>query len=115
MDALTRPYSIVATEADYRNCVNQNPLIFNKLRDLMATKTFLFIGYSMRDQDFQAVWSSITKTLGKFAKLAYAIDPHATEESIQFWKERGIQLFKTNDIAFLPCLRQTLEAEDLLP
>ena len=112
---VTRPYSIVATEADYRNCIAQNPLIFNKLRDLMATKPFLFMGYSMRDQDFQEVWSSITKALGKFAKLAYAIDPHATEENVQFWKEQGIQLFKTHDIAFLRCLREKLEEEDLLP
>src|SRR5260370_42301218 len=30
---VTRPYSLVATEADYGNRVNQNPLLFNKLRD----------------------------------------------------------------------------------
>ncbi|HYK37275.1 SIR2 family protein [Alloacidobacterium sp.] len=35
---ITRPYSVVATQNDYDNCMAQNPLIFNKLRDLMATK-----------------------------------------------------------------------------
>jgi hypothetical protein len=112
---ITRPYSIIATEDDYERCIGQSPLIFNKLRDLMATKTFLFMGYSMRDQDFQEVWSSITKALGKFAKLAYAIDPQSTEENVRFWKKQGIQLFKTYDIAFLRCLREKLEEGDLLP
>src|SRR5690242_2116207 len=55
---ITRPHSIVATEADYNNCIAQNPLVFNKLKDLMATKTFLFMGYSMRDSDFQEVWAT---------------------------------------------------------
>jgi SIR2-like domain len=112
---ITRPYSIVATETDYRECVGRNPLIFNKLKDLMATKTFLFMGYSMRDEDFQEVWSTITQALGKFAKLAYAIDPNATEENIKFWKARGIQIFKTYDVVFLKYLRERLEQEELIP
>jgi hypothetical protein len=112
---ITRPYSIVATETDYKNCINQNPLIFNKLEDLMATKTFIFTGYSRRDQDFQEVWSSITKALGRFAKLAYAIDPNATQEDVEFWRERGIQVCKTSDVHFLRCLRHKLEEEDLIP
>ena len=44
--------------------------IFNKLKDLMATKTFIFVGYSLRDSDFREVWEGITKSLGRFAKLA---------------------------------------------
>ena len=112
---ITRPHSIVATEADYNDCISHNPLIFNKLRDLMATKTFVFMGYSMRDSDFQEVWSTITKALGRFAKLGYAIDPKATEENINYWGERGIQLVKTSDITFLRSLREKLEAEDFIP
>ncbi len=112
---ITRPYSIVATEGDYSNCIGQNPLIFNKLRDLMATKTFLFMGYSMRDSDFEEIWGSVTRALGRFAKLAYAIDPNATDENIELWGPRGIQLIKVNDLAFLRSLRERLEEEDIIP
>ena len=69
---ITRPYSIIATQTDYDKCVGRNRLIFNKLKDLMTTKTFLFVGYSMRDADFRKIWESISNTLGHFAKLAYA-------------------------------------------
>jgi hypothetical protein len=94
--------------------MKQNPLIFNKLKDLMATKTFLFVGYSMRDADFQEVWNGITATLGHFTKLACAVDIDATPDAVSFWKERGIELVKTSDILFVRALRSMLEKEDLI-
>jgi hypothetical protein len=112
---ITRPYSIVATQSDYDNCMKVNPLIFNKLKDLMTTKTFLFVGYSMRDADFQEVWNGITASLGHFRKLAYAVDIAATSDTINFWKERGIELVKTSDVLFVRSLRERLEKHGLLP
>jgi hypothetical protein len=112
---ITRPYSLVATLSDYEACLKRNPLIFNKLKDLMATKTFLFVGYSLRDSDFQQVWDGIVKSLGRFTKLAYAIDPSASPDSVSHWQQRGIQLFKTSDLLFVRTLRKRLEKEDLVP
>jgi hypothetical protein len=112
---ITRPHSIVATQSDYDACMKANVLIFNKLKDLMATKTFLFVGYSMRDADFQEVWTGITATLGHFTKLAYAVDIDATPDIISSWKDRGIELVKTSDILFVRALRQKLERDDLIP
>jgi SIR2-like domain len=112
---ITRPYSIVATTTDYERCIRGNPLIFNKLKDLMATKTFLFVGYSLRDSDFQLIWDGIVKSLGRFTKLAYAIDPNASPDSVLYWKSRGIELFETTDIMFVRQLRSRLEKGNLIP
>jgi hypothetical protein len=112
---VTRPYSIVATKTDYDGCISLSPLIFNKLRDLMATKTFLFAGYSLRDADFREVWDGIVESLGHFAKLAYAVDPGATEEDVSYWQKRGIQIFRTSDLLFVSKLRARLEKEKLIP
>lgn len=112
---ITRPYSIVATQSDYDMCLSKNPLIFNKLKDLMATKTFIFIGYSMRDEDFREIWETITGVLGHFTKLAYAIDPKFTSETAEYWHERGIELIRTYDSTFLRLLRENLESEGLMP
>ena len=81
----------------------------------MATKTFLFMGYSLRDSDFQEVWGTITNSLGRFGKLAYSLNPHATPESIEFWKERGVHVVKTFDLQFVRYLHEKLEQEDLIP
>jgi hypothetical protein len=112
---ITRPYSLVATQSDYEACLTRNPLIFNKLKDLMATKTFLFMGYSMRDEDFQDVWGTITGSLGRFGKLGYAIDPNLTNEAADLWRARGIEIFKTSDLLFLRSLRDKLEKAGLVP
>jgi hypothetical protein len=112
---ITRPYSIVATQSDYDACLSKNPLIFNKLKDLMATKTFIFIGYSMRDEDFREIWETITGVLGHFTKLAYAIDPKFTSETAEYWRERGIELIRTYDSTFLGLLRQHLECDGFIP
>ncbi|MGO9812926.1 MAG: SIR2 family protein, partial [Isosphaeraceae bacterium] len=105
---ITRPHSIVATRKDYETCIAANPLLFNKVRDLMATKTFLFTGYSLQDADFREVWGSITTTLGRFSKLAYALDPHASDEDLEYWKERGIVIFRLFDVQVFRALRRHL-------
>jgi len=112
---ITRPYSIVATQSDYDACLSKNPLIFNKLRDLMATKTFIFIGYSMRDEDFRSIWEAITGVLGHFTKLAYAIDPKFKPETAAYWRERGIELVQSYDSTFLGKLRESLEQDGFIP
>jgi hypothetical protein len=112
---ISRPYSLVATEKDYVGCMTNNPVIFTKLRDLMATKTFLFLGYSMRDSDFREVWLSITERLGAFSKLAYAVMPHVSDEDVKWWLERGIQVFKTTDLLVLSALELRLQKAALIP
>lgn len=112
---ITRPYSIVATQGDYDGCMSKNPLIFNKLKDLMATKTFIFTGYSMRDPDFKTVWDSMIGSLGHFARLAYALDPNVADDQVSFWRDRGIQIFKAMDVNFIRALRDHLERDGLIP
>lgn len=112
---ITRPHSIVAAQSDYDACVAANTLLFNKVRDLMATKTFLFTGYSLKDADFREIWDSIANRLGQFSKLAYALDPFATDEDITYWSQRGISIFRMRDTQFLEGLRSHFVEAGLIP
>ncbi len=112
---ITRPHSIVATQSDYDSCVAANPLLFNKVRDLMAIKTFLFTGYSLKDADFREIWDTITSRLGQFSKLAYALDPLATDDDITYWSQRGISIFRIRDFDFLEGLRDYFVDAKMLP
>ena len=112
---ITRPYTLVATRNDYETCMKQSPLIFNKLRDLMATKTFIFVGYSMRDSDFLLILDEIIDALGTIRKLAYSLDPEPTAEKARRGKARRIQVIKATGLAFLTELRRRLEEQDLIP
>jgi len=112
---ITRPHSIVATQSDYDACVGANPLLFNKVRDLMATKTFLFTGFSLKDADFREIWDATTSRLGQFSKLAYALDPFATNDDITYWSQRGIEIFRVRDTEFLEGLRVHFVNAGMLP
>jgi SIR2-like domain len=112
---ITRPHSIIATQSDYDSCVEANTLLFNKVRDLMATKTFLFTGYSLKDADFREIWETITSRLGQFSKLAYALDPFASDEDIAYWALRGIKIYRVRDTQFLEGLRKHFVDIAILP
>lgn len=112
---ITRPHSIVATQSDYDSCVAANALLFNKVRDLMATKTFLFTGYSLKDADFRGIWDTITSRLGQFSKLAYALDPFATDDEITYWSQQSINIFRIRDTQFLEGLRNHFVEAAMLP
>jgi hypothetical protein len=75
----------------------------------------VFVGYSLRDPDFRQIWGGITKSLGRFAKLAYGIDPNAADDDVDYWKKRGIEIFRTSDLAFVRDLRVRLVKDDLVP
>ncbi len=112
---ITRPHSIVATQGDYESCVTNNAILFNQVRALFATKTFLFTGYSLKDADFRELWESITSRLGQFSKLAYALDPFATNDDIEYWSKRGISIFRIRDVQFIDALRNHFVHSGLMP
>jgi len=112
---VSRPYTIIATRDDYEACINRNPLIFNKLRDLMASKTFIFVGYSMADSDFQIILNEIIKALGKLRKLAYIYDPNVSDDKIELWKSKGFVVNKSYGIALLRAIREKLQKDGYLP
>ena len=114
---VTRPYTLIATQNDYKNLVKykKNNSIFTKLKDLMATKTFLFAGYSMRDPNIKIIYDDLLKSMGEFSRLSYAVDPNPESETINDWEKRGVQIIKTNGIGFLREINDRLVKEKLIP
>ena len=47
-----QPDTIVVTEQDYRTYFRRFPRVKDKLTGLLLEKTFLFVGYSVNDPDF---------------------------------------------------------------
>jgi hypothetical protein len=114
---VTRPHTIVATLDDYDMCMKDKSrgAIFTKLRDLMATKTFIFVGYSVKDPDFKLIYDEVISNLGPFRRGAYVIDPKPTEDSIKDWETRGVRILKMSGIVFAWELVKRLEKDKLIP
>jgi len=114
---VTRPYTMVITQNDYKDLIKNktNNPIFTKLKDLMATKTFVFIGYSMQDPNIKTIINDLSKSLGNFTRLSYAIDPNPSEATIAEWNKNGVRIIKSNGVAFLRAINERLVGEKLIP
>lgn len=113
---ITDPESMIITKSDYQNYIRRmsHSQISNKIRDLMGTKTFLFLGYSLADPSFETIHSNILERLGVFARTSFAILPNVAEHDIANWKKRGVIVIRGLAYPFLKKLGQMLVERKVL-
>jgi hypothetical protein len=75
------------------------------LREFLATRTVVFIGYSLRDWNFRRLYSALRADLAKFAPRAYAVTPFGSEEQFE---DFDLQIIKTSGTKFLEELKAAL-------
>jgi hypothetical protein len=96
--------SIVVTRSDYDVCAQRlhKSLIGAKIKEILTSKTCIFVGYSMRDDDFQEIFRFVREAQGKFEKTHYLVSPHADSgESID-----NIIAIATDGAYFLKCIKE---------
>lgn len=67
--------SIIATKEDYDNCYEtlEKGVIGGTLKNLLATKCVIFIGYSFGDEDFNEIHNSLIKEMKGLNPHAYIV------------------------------------------
>jgi hypothetical protein len=103
--------SIVATKEDYKKCYRglEKNLIGSQLKNILARKTLIFIGYSFRDEDFQKIYSFIDKSVGKYTKKRFIVTINT--ENGDRWKKLKLEPIYTDGEYFLEVVRIALEKE----
>lgn len=86
------PDRMVATEEDYDKFLTQNPMLATYLSNLLITRTPLFIGYSLDDDDFRLIWQIIKNRLGKMVRQAYVIKVNCSETEKSRYERRGVKV-----------------------
>src|SRR5690242_21360106 len=81
----------------------------------MASRTFVFVGYSLRDSDFRLIWEEIIQSLGQFRRLAFVVDPEEKDEKTAFWKTNGLRHIRMTDVMFARSIHAKLVADGHLP
>lgn len=79
---LASPDSIVITKSDYNKLFTANNLsntLWNQVKSKLSTKTFLFLGYSADDTNFQVILDEISNSLGANRKEFFFIAPDVSE------------------------------------
>ncbi len=114
--SINNPGSIIATKEDYSTCYKElsKNVIGATLKQLLATKTIIFVGYSFRDTDFVKIYSYLQKNMGSVLPHAYFVS--LNEPTNEDLKKFTPTIIKTDATHFLAVLKQKLiEEKQLVP
>lgn len=89
---IDHPDKMVATEEDYDKFLEQNPMLATYLSNLLITRTPLFIGYSLDDDDFRQIWQVIKSRLGKMMRQGYVIKVNCSDTERFRYERRGVKV-----------------------
>ena len=112
--SIANPGSLVATEKDYRDCyrnLNQG-LVGAELKMMLATKTVVFIGYSLRDSDFTAIYRLMKRRMGEMLPRSYVVTLDEGEPSNV---TKDMHVIHTSGEHFVHKLKEGLPRECFLP
>jgi hypothetical protein len=88
---IERHRTIVLTRGDYASLRTHNPLMFETLRSHLSEYAFLFVGYSLNDPDFTAIFDDVLLTMGDMRQMHYMCIPSVHELERQDLRHRGIE------------------------
>ncbi len=89
---VSRPHTLVVTREDYDAYARHHPAIITYLQSLLSTRTFLFVGFSLRDPNFRSIYRIVQQVLGSFRRYAYAIflERAVNEYILQYWRRQRL-------------------------
>lgn len=98
--------SIIADADDYKKCTKNlsKGIIGSKLKDILATQTIIFIGYSLSDYDFNSIYTFVRKQMRGLHKQAYIVTPF--ENEIEKFRKIGLIPIITDGTYFIKKLKQ---------
>jgi tetratricopeptide (TPR) repeat protein len=89
---VSRPHSLVVTREDYDAYDLRHPATITYLQSLLSTRTFLFVGFSLRDPNFRSIYRIVQQVLGSFRRYAYAIllRRSVNEYVLHYWRRQRL-------------------------
>ena len=95
---LSAPDTIVLTRDDYVGYAEQHQRMIDCLHQLLATQTFLFVGFSLTDPNFREIHRSTRIGQGQPAARSYLLDAVSRPSSeIAEWRAHGVETLLFHD------------------
>lgn len=113
---LLNPDQIILLESDYeRYFIDQEQTLFwNAIKNELAKKHILFIGYAMDDINIKTIVRNINQELGSFRKEAYFITPNLAKPKLNFLNSYNINYINSTGEKFIQELIEDLD-QNYLP
>jgi SIR2-like domain len=101
--SIDNPSTVVATRKDYDRNLDRlhKGLMGARLKSLLATKTIVFFGYSLRDEDFREVMQFVRESMGPFQRQNYIVTIDAPPGSEDRFLQFGLTPINTDGTFFL--------------
>jgi hypothetical protein len=98
--------TLIATLEDYSESEEKlrTSAIGGTLRHLLATKVVVFVGFSLRDHDFQSTYEPLLEGMGKLRPAAFFVSPFESDEARAF----GMKHIRTDGTHFVRSLKAHL-------
>ena len=84
------PHEITLSREDYDHYFDRRPALSALLKGLFLNRTFLFVGYSLRDPNLKIILQEVSNLLKKAQRPIYMIVFEATEEEIVSYQQQGV-------------------------
>ena len=100
--------TLVATEEDYAESQKRltEGAVGAVLKQILATRTCIFIGYSLSDSNFLQIYNVIKDKLGSFNRTHYYVSPFISEDDITRLKRLNIKTIQTDGTYFLSTVKE---------
>ena len=106
--------SVVATKQDYDKCLErlQNGIIGATLKNILVTKTVVFIGFSFGDDDLNMIIDYLRNELGDlYPHIYYVSLDESLKDRLMYKNSTSIV---TSGVFFIHCLKEILTQKGLL-
>ena len=104
--------SLVATDEDYERCYERlhSGLIGSRLKLSLATRTVLFVGYSLGDHDFKRIYDLVREEMGDLIPRAYIVT--LDDQSSERYETLGLTPIVTDATFFVSSLKEQLVKDE---
>jgi thymidylate kinase len=101
---------VVITRADYLRFLANTlrGLTASYLRAKLANSAFLFVGYSLLDYNFVALFDAVKRELGDMMPRSFAVMPSPDLVYSEIWRKRGVELIDATSDDFFVSLASVL-------
>jgi hypothetical protein len=100
--------SIIITGDDYYDVFARLMGTANLVRAYFTTKTILFLGFGLADDDFKRLYYEVVCRIGVHQRRAYAVQLDPDEWTTKYWEKKNVQIIAADATMFLEALADAL-------
>lgn len=100
--------TLVITGDDYYDVFARLPEAANLVQTFFATRTLLFLGFGLADEDFKRLYHEVVRHLGEHKRRAYAVQLEPAPLTVRYWEQKNVQIIDADAAEFLEALNAQL-------